>query len=97
MEGQLDDKVICITGASRGLGAAMAYAFDAAGATLVLGARNQQELSQVAADCRNAVAVRCDVRDSVDVNALVQVAVWRSMDRRRRCLPRTSTWWWTPT
>ncbi len=77
MDGALKGRVICITGASRGLGAAMARAFDAAGASLVLGARNQEDLSVVAASCRDAVALPCDVREADQVNALVQGAVER--------------------
>ena len=43
---------ILITGASSGIGAALARHYASAGARLVLGGRNQQRLQEVAAECR---------------------------------------------
>jgi 7-alpha-hydroxysteroid dehydrogenase len=50
MTGLLADKVAIITGASRGIGAATARAFAAAGATVILAARNASELDSVAGE-----------------------------------------------
>ena len=75
MSGRLDGRVICITGASRGLGKALAKAFDAEGARLVLGARTTPELDEVAANCQDAIAVQTDVRDPREVQALIDAAV----------------------
>lgn len=49
---RLDDKVAVITGAGRGLGAAIALAFAEAGADVVIGSRTQAELDQVAEQVR---------------------------------------------
>lgn len=69
------DKVVVITGASRGLGAALAKALDARGARLVLGARSEAQLRSVAAACRAAVAVPGDVRDPDHHAALLEAAL----------------------
>ena len=47
------DKVVWITGASSGIGEALAYAFSAAGARLLLSARRTEELERVKAACAN--------------------------------------------
>jgi NAD(P)-dependent dehydrogenase (short-subunit alcohol dehydrogenase family) len=45
----LDDKVVVVTGASRGIGAAIAHAVAAAGGAVVLASRKQEGLDEVAA------------------------------------------------
>lgn len=77
MTRSLQDTVVCITGASRGLGASLAKAFDARGARLVLAARTADQLVEVAASCRDAATFPCDVRDPERVAALVAFAVER--------------------
>jgi 7-alpha-hydroxysteroid dehydrogenase len=47
---RIDDKVAIITGAGRGIGAATARAFAEAGANVVIGARTEEHLREVAAD-----------------------------------------------
>jgi 7-alpha-hydroxysteroid dehydrogenase len=49
---RLDDKVAVITGAGRGLGAAIAVAFAEAGADVVIAARTQSQLEEVAEQVR---------------------------------------------
>ena len=49
---RLDDKVAVVTGAGRGLGAAMALAFAEAGADVLIAARTQSQLDEVAAQIR---------------------------------------------
>ena len=78
--GVLAGKVIVVTGASRGLGAAMALGFAAEGATVVLAARTGSDLELVAAGCRQAGApaaltVRTDVSREADVQVLAQAAI----------------------
>jgi NAD(P)-dependent dehydrogenase (short-subunit alcohol dehydrogenase family) len=78
--GVLQDKVIALTGASRGLGEAMAVGFAAEGASLVLGARTESDLDRVARRCEQAGAgavrvVPTDVTREPDVDRLAQSAV----------------------
>ena len=74
----MKDKVVVITGASKGIGAELARQLAAKGARLVLGARNAGELEAVAAQCRAAggqvVTVRADVAEERDCQALVSGA-----------------------
>jgi short-subunit dehydrogenase len=72
-------KSIIVTGASSGLGAAMADTFAKAGAKLTLFARRQKELDLTAERCREAggevTIVAGDVTDLEDCRRLVEVAV----------------------
>ncbi len=54
--GFLNEKVVWITGASSGIGEALAYAFANHGAKLVLSARREEELKRVAANCQTAAS-----------------------------------------
>lgn len=70
-----------ITGAGRGIGAAVAHALAAAGADVVLAARTEAEIDRVAraltATDARAFAVPCDVTDPGDVRRLRDTAVQR--------------------
>lgn len=68
----LDGKIALITGASRGLGRAMAFALAEAGATVVLAARDAGKLREVAAEI-SAVGHRADVEafDLTDEKAVI--------------------------
>ncbi|MDZ7801212.1 MAG: SDR family oxidoreductase [Trueperaceae bacterium] len=69
-------QVVIVTGASSGLGAALARALAAAGAHVALFARSQAELARVADDCRQAggeaLVVPGDVTSPDACAALVQ-------------------------
>ena len=49
--GQFQNKVIWITGASSGIGEAVAKAFNAAGATVLISSRREEELERVKSSC----------------------------------------------
>ena len=72
----LEGKITIITGASRGIGAAAARVFAAAGATVVLAARSEDDLEAVAAQIRGgggeALAIPADVADPDAAERLVQ-------------------------
>jgi NADP-dependent 3-hydroxy acid dehydrogenase YdfG len=73
-----NDPVFLITGASSGLGAATARAAAAAGHRLVLGARSEEKLRDLADELGGdgrAIAMRCDVNEWRDQEALVQRAL----------------------
>ena len=68
----LEDDVIVVTGASRGLGRAMAERFAEEGARVVLTARDGEQLDAVAADLPGeSLVVPADVRDSDDVERVI--------------------------
>jgi NADP-dependent 3-hydroxy acid dehydrogenase YdfG len=67
----LAGKTAVITGASRGIGAAVARALDGEGVRLGLGSRSGDDLGL------DAVARECDVRDPQQVEALVTATVER--------------------
>ncbi len=79
MKYHLQDRTVVITGASSGMGLAMARAFASAGAHLVLSARREEPLRQAAQDCEalgtRALAVPSDVTDPAQMRLLAQAAV----------------------
>ena len=75
----MSGQVALVIGASKGIGAATAEAFAAAGAAVVLGARDSAALESVArrieAAGGRATAVRTDVADAESMRGLVDAAV----------------------
>ena len=73
-------KLAVITGASRGLGLAIAEALSERGFHLVLAARDRRALERIASRLPNSTAVACDIRDPQSVAQLADVV------RRRKRL-----------
>ena len=74
----LKDKVIWITGASSGIGEALAYATSAHGAKLILSSRRVAELERVKNNCAypdNVHILPLDLTDSANLEAKVPVAI----------------------
>ena len=72
---EINGAVVVVTGASSGIGAATARAASRAGARVVLAARREDRLADLAGELDEAVAVRCDVTDPDQVAALVRTAL----------------------
>ena len=79
MANYLKDKRIVITGASSGIGEAMAREYAKMGAKVVMAARRSEELERIAADIRNAggsvAFTACDVTKEEECKHLMEVAV----------------------
>ncbi|WP_028601431.1 SDR family NAD(P)-dependent oxidoreductase [Ottowia thiooxydans] len=71
----LQDKIAIVTGAARGLGEAIARAYAAEGAKVVVSDIDAAGARQVAASLPGAIAAGCDVRVPEQVEALVNTAV----------------------
>ena len=75
----LKDKVIVITGASRGIGEAIARACVDAGARVALASRKQADLDRVASSlpAERAIALACHTGKAADVDAMFDQAIQR--------------------
>ena len=74
---RLKDKISVITGAGRGIGRSIAFAFADEGSNLVLVARSREQLENVAQEIGNnggrALPVACDVSSAQEVQNLAKV------------------------
>lgn len=75
---RLDGRTAVVTGASQGIGRAIAVALATEGAAVVAGARNLERLEEMArSTAGKIVPAVCDVRKEEDVQALVELAMDR--------------------
>ncbi len=76
---RLDDRTALVTGASRGIGRAIAIAYAAAGADVALLARDAATLAEVASEVkalgRRAIVLQCDVTDAEAIAAAAASAI----------------------
>lgn len=76
---KLSGKVVVITGASSGIGKALAYEFSKFNTKLVIGARNIDELNVIADDMASngieVIAVKTDVTNETECKNLIDQAV----------------------
>ncbi len=76
---EFNENVVVLTGASTGIGEALAHQLAEQGAWLVLAARNVEKLEAVAADCRarggRAIVVATDVTDEEQCRRMIERAV----------------------
>ncbi|MEH6682235.1 MAG: SDR family oxidoreductase [Sediminicola sp.] len=79
MQNQVKGKVVVITGASSGIGKAMATTLARNGAKIVLGARRREGLEKIVEEIRNeggqAIYAVTDVKDKAQLVSLVDLAV----------------------
>jgi NAD(P)-dependent dehydrogenase (short-subunit alcohol dehydrogenase family) len=75
MPDALEGKIAIVTGSGRGLGLAVATAFAAEGATVVISDVDQQAADNAARSIRGASAIACDVTDEAQVQALIERTV----------------------
>jgi NADP-dependent 3-hydroxy acid dehydrogenase YdfG len=75
IQADLSDQVTVVTGASAGMGAAIARRFAASGSRVVLAGRRRERLDKLAAEINeaggSALPVQCDVTDWSQVESLV--------------------------
>ncbi|MBD2196420.1 MULTISPECIES: SDR family oxidoreductase [Calothrix] len=73
---QFIDKVVWITGASSGIGEALAYQFAHQGAKLIISARREEELQRVKQNIKSeCLIITLDITDSTSLATAVQTAI----------------------
>jgi len=80
---ELKDKIVLVTGASSGIGLACAGAFSEAGCKLILAARRDERLKQIAAELNTPThLIQLDVRDRYAVEAAINELPdeWQKID-----------------
>lgn len=79
--GMLEGKVAIVTGASQGLGRALALAFTREGASIVINSRSEERIRPIAREAESldaeVLALAADVSKSADVERLVGATVER--------------------
>ena len=78
MSGRLSEKIAVITGASMGIGEALARLFVEEGASVVMAARDQARLDAARSrisKCERTLAVMCDVSNRKDVDRVLSLTL----------------------
>ncbi|CAG9559398.1 unnamed protein product [Danaus chrysippus] len=70
-----NNKVVIVTGASSGIGAAVAKEFSSEGAQVVMVGRNEAKLSAVAAECDKPLVIRADVANDDDARRIIDETI----------------------
>ncbi|MCX6267212.1 MAG: SDR family NAD(P)-dependent oxidoreductase [Bacteroidetes bacterium] len=68
----LTNKIILVTGASSGIGAATALALNAAGAKVAIAARREDKLKELALQMHNPLVIAADLNDELSAREMVQ-------------------------
>ena len=76
----MDKQVALVTGASRGIGKAIAYLFAQEGMNVVICSRNENQIRKTAVEIQKdtgnlVVPVKTDVRNHIDVDKLVKITI----------------------
>ena len=71
----LTKKVVLLTGASAGIGAAAAIALDASGAQVAIAARRKDKLEALAAQMNNPLMIAVDLCDETSAREMVRMVV----------------------
>ncbi|WP_199118239.1 SDR family oxidoreductase [Pedobacter sp. ASV28] len=71
----MNNKVVWITGASSGIGEALVYEYNTAGAKLIISSRNRDELFRVKNNCKNKIDVHVLSLDLENSESLPEKAV----------------------
>ena len=74
----IENKIIWITSASSGIGAALAREYSSRGASVILSGRDEARLAAVAADCGECLVLPFDVRDEAALaDATAKAIAWK--------------------
>ena len=68
---KIKNKVVVVTGASKGIGKAIAELLSREGARIVLAARNEKELKKIAEKIPDSLVVKTDMTSEKDIDRLV--------------------------
>jgi Short-chain dehydrogenases of various substrate specificities len=74
----MNNKVVWITGASSGIGEALVYEYNKAGAKLIISSRKRDELFRVKANCKNPLNIHVlslDLENTVSLNGKAEEAI----------------------
>ena len=69
------NKIVLITGGSRGIGKSIAKKFSSEGATVVITSKNKTKLQQTAKELGNLFFIPGDIRDDGDVQNVVKKTI----------------------